>query len=95
MAAMPCGAGCAKAAFGIEQENAGRNDLFTGSKTLQNFDAIGGFCAKLDLPRLEAIGSSTHEHVLRKPCIDNCVAADAECLTRSYGYLRGPVHAGA
>jgi hypothetical protein len=81
-----------QSALRIEQEDAGRHDLFTFSQAFADLDAIGQLGADRYGSRLEHV-AHRHEHVLLQTCVDDGVAGHSDDVLSSRFEHGGPVEA--
>src|SRR5690348_7878896 len=83
----------AKAAPGIEQKDAGRDDLLALLQAVSNLHAVGKLHADSYGPRLETITGS-HEHVLLQAGIDHRITWHGQDVLSSHLKRRGAIQAG-
>ena len=82
----------AQTALRVEQEHAGRDDLFAFSQALANLDAIGELRADRDGAAARTVAHG-HEHVLLQPGVDDGVARDRDDVLSGRLEHRGAVEA--
>lgn len=93
MAAMPRCTGGTQPAFGIEEEDASRDDLLPCSQPFQDLHTISNMCTDLDLTRFELAIGAPDENVLGYSGINDRIAPNGDYVTGGSGNLCTAVHA--